>query len=323
MTSPVTVLGISNAIVDVLAHVDDKILAEIGSIKGSMTLIDQDQAERIYDLMGPTTEMSGGSVANTIANLATLGGQSAYIGCVADDRLGQVFVRDMKSLGVDVILPPVNTDASTASSYILISPGGERTLNTYLGACLELSPTHVSEDAVAGAGLVLLEGYIWDNPHGPAAADKAMRLAKESGAKIGLTLSDSYCVDRHRAAFAEAIDGRVQMVFANEKEIMSLLGTRTFEDAVAKTHELEPLFVLTRSEKGSVIVNNQCEVIQAAVPVDEVVDVTGAGDAYIAGFLYGWTAGLGLDESASLGSACAARVIQQIGSRLEKSSQLA
>jgi len=323
MTSPVTVLGISNAIVDVLAHADDEILAEVGAPKGSMTLIDQEQAEKIYALMGPATEMSGGSVANTIANLAILGGKSAYIGCVADDRLGRIFVRDMKSLGVDVILPPVNTDASTASSYILISPGGERTLNTYLGACLELSPTHVSEDAIAGAGLVLLEGYIWDNPQGPAAADKAMRLAKEHGAKVGLTLSDSYCVDRHRAAFAEAIDGQVQMVFANEKEIMSLLGASTFEDAVAKTHKLEPLFVLTRSEKGSVIVNHQCEVIQAAVPVDKVVDVTGAGDAYIAGFLYGWTAGLGLDESASLGSACAARVIRQIGSRLEKSSQLA
>lgn len=320
MTSPVTVLGISNAIVDVLAHVDDEILAEIGSIKGSMTLIDQDQAERIYALMGPTTEMSGGSVANTIANLATLGGQSAYIGCVADDRLGQVFVRDLKSLGVDVILPPVNTDASTASSYILISPGGERTLNTYLGACLELGPAHVSEQAIAEAGLVLLEGYIWDNPQGPAAAARAIQLAKKGGAKVGLTLSDSYCVDRHRDAFAEAIEHHVQMVFANEKEIISLLGTETFDEALAEVREVEPLFVLTRSEKGSVIVNNNSEVTQAAEPVDKVIDVTGAGDAYIAGFLRGWTTELGLQESARLGSVCAARVIRQIGSRLEKTS---
>ena len=226
----------------------------------------------------------------------------------------------MKSLGVDVILPPINTGASTARSYILISPGGERTLNTYLGACLELSPEHVSEQAVAGAGLVLLEGYIWDNPHGPAAADKAMRLAKESGAKIGLTLSDSYCVDRHRDAFAEAIERHVQIVFANEKEIMSLLGTKTFEDALTRTRDLEPLFVLTRSEKGSVIVNCETEVIQAAVPVEKVVDVTGAGDSYIAGFLYGRTTGLSLAESARLGSECASRVIQQIGSRLRKTS---
>jgi sugar/nucleoside kinase (ribokinase family) len=269
--------------------------------------------------MGPTTEMSGGSVANTIANLANLGGKSAYIGCVADDQLGRIFVHDMQSLGVDVILSPLNVDVSTASSYILISQGGERTLNTYLGACLELGPEHVCEQSVAGAGLVLLEGYIWDNPHGPAAADKAMQLAKESGAKVGLTLSDSYCVDRHRDAFTEAIESHVQMVFANEKEIMSLFRSDTFENALAKTREMEQLFVLTRSEKGSVVVNNNAEVIQTADPVDEVIDVTGAGDAYIAGFLKGWTTGLGLQESAALGSKCAAKVIQQIGSRLEKS----
>ena len=320
MKSPVTVLGISNAIVDVLAHVDDKILIEIGAPKGSMTLINQEQAEKIYALMGPATEMSGGSVANTIANLANLGGKSAYIGCVADDQLGRIFIRDMQALGVDVVLPPIDDTAPTARSYILISPGGERTMNTYLGACMELNPSHVSARAVAGAGLVLLEGYIWDNPHGPAAAGEAMRLAKENGVMVGLTLSDSYCVDRHRDTFTEAIERQVQMVFANEKEIMSLLGTETFEDAQARVRELEPLFVLTRSEKGSAIVNNKTEVIQAAVPVEKVVDVTGAGDSYIAGFLYGRTTGLSLAESARLGSECASRVIQQIGSRLRKTS---
>ncbi len=320
MTSPVSVLGISNAIVDVLAHVDDEILTEIGAPKGSMTLIDQEQAEKIYALMGPATEMSGGSVANTIANLANLGGKSAYIGCVADDQLGRIFVHDMQALGVDVVLAPMNDTAPTARSYILISPGGERTMNTYLGACMELNPTHVSARAVAGAGLVLLEGYIWDNPQGPAAAGEAMRLAKENGVKVGLTLSDSYCVERHRDAFAEAIEGQVQMVFANEKEIMSLLGTETFDGALSRIRELEPLFVLTRSEKGSVIVNNKTDVIQAAVPVEKVVDVTGAGDAYIAGFLYGWTTGSSLAESAQLGSERAAMVIQQVGPRLEKTN---
>ncbi len=320
MGSPVTVLGISNAIVDVLARVDDKILTEIGAPKGSMTLIDQEQAEKIYALMGSATEMSGGSVANTIANLANLGGKSAYIGCVADDQLGRIFIRDMQELGVDVVLPPINDAAPTARSYILISPGGERTMNTYLGACMELNPSHVSARAITGVGLVLLEGYIWDNPHGPATAGKAMRLAEENGVKVGLTLSDSYCVDRHRNTFVKAIERQVQMVFGNEKEIMSLLGTETFEDAQARVRELEPLFVLTRSEKGSVIVNNQTEVIQAAVPVEKVVDVTGAGDSYIAGFLYGRTTGLSLAESARLGSECASRVIQQIGSRLRKTS---
>ena len=318
MGSPVTVLGISNAIVDVLARVDDKILTEIGAPKGSMTLINQEQAEKIYALMGSATEMSGGSVANTIANLANLGGKSAYIGCVADDQLGRIFIRDMQELGVDVVLPPINDAAPTARSYILISPGGERTMNTYLGACMELNPSHVSARAVAGAGLVLLEGYIWDNPHGPATAGEAMRLAEENGVKVGLTLSDSYCVDRHRNTFVKAIERQVQMVFGNEKEIMSLLGTETFEDAQARVRELEPLFVLTRSEKGSVIVNNQTEVIQAAVPVEKVVDLTGAGDSYIAGFLYGWTTGLSLAESAQLGSECAAQVIRQVGPRLEK-----
>ncbi len=318
MGSPVTVLGISNAIVDVLARVDDKILTEIGAPKGSMTLIDQEQAEKIYALMGSATEMSGGSVANTIANLANLGGKSAYIGCVADDQLGRIFIRDMQELGVDVVLPPINDAPPTARSYILISHGGERTMNTYLGACMELNPSHVSARAVAGAGLVLLEGYIWDNPHGPATAGEAMRLAEENGVKVGLTLSDSYCVDRHRNTFVKAIERQVQMVFGNEKEIMSLLGTETFEDAQARVRELEPLFVLTRSEKGSVIVNNQTEVIQAAVPVEKVVDLTGAGDSYIAGFLYGWTTGLSLAESAQLGSECAAQVIRQVGPRLEK-----
>ena len=319
MTTPVTVLGISNAIVDVLAHIDDALLGEIGSIKGSMNLIDQEQAEKIYALMGPTTEMSGGSVANTIANLANLGGKSAYIGCVADDQLGHIFVHDMQSLGVDVLLPPLDVNVSTASSYILISQGGERTLNTYLGACLELGPEHVSEQAVAGAGLVLLEGYIWDNPQGPAAAEKAMQLAKECGAKVGLTLSDSYCVDRHLDAFTDVIARHAQIVFANEKEIMNLFAVDNFDDALARAREMEQLFVLTRSEKGSVIVNNNSEVVQAADPVDKVIDVTGAGDAYIAGFLNGWTTGLGMEESAALGSMCAAKVIQQIGSRLEKS----
>jgi sugar/nucleoside kinase (ribokinase family) len=320
MASPVQVLGISNAIVDVLSHVAEELLVEIGANKGSMTLIDQDQAEKIYKLMGPATEMSGGSVANTIANLANLGGKSAYIGRVADDQLGHIFNHDMTSLGVDVVLPPMKDGAPTARSYILITPDGERTMNTFLGACIELNPDDVSEAAVSESGLVLLEGYIWDSPQGPDAADAAMRIASENGTAVALSLSDSNCVDRHKDAFTGAIDRHVRIVFANEREVMRLLGVETFAMAVEKTAGMEPLFVITRSEKGSVIVDGKELVVQDAIPVEKVIDVTGAGDAYTAGFLFGWTTELSLEESARLGSECAARVIQQIGPRLEKTS---
>ncbi len=320
MASPVQVLGISNAIVDVLSHVGEELLVEIGANKGSMTLIDQDQAEKIYKLMGPATEMSGGSVANTSANLANLGGKSAYIGRVADDQLGHIFNHDMASLGVDVVLPPMKDGAPTARSYILITPDGERTMNTFLGACIELNPDDVSEAAVSESGLVLLEGYIWDSPQGPDAADAAMQIASENDTAVALSLSDSNCVDRHKDAFTGAIDRHVRIVFANEREVMRLLGVETFAMAVEKTAGMEPLFVITRSEKGSVIVDGKELVVQDAIPVEKVIDVTGAGDAYTAGFLFGWTTELSLEESARLGSECAARVIQQIGPRLEKTS---
>ncbi len=314
----VKLLGISNAIVDILAHVDDAFLEEIGAPRGSMILIDVERAHEIYAMMGPATEMSGGSVASTVAGFANLGGSAAYIGRVADDQLGSIFVHDMESLGVDVRLPPETRGAPTARCHVLISPDGQRTMQTYLGACTELTVNDISEATIGTPEVMLLEGYIWDTPHGPDACDKAMGIATEKGGLVALSLSDDQCVVRHRADFTKALDEHVKMVFANEKEIMALLQVDSFDAAVAKASQRDILFVLTRSERGSVIVNGMEQVVQRAHRVDTVIDSTGAGDAYTAAFLYGWTCGKPLRDCAELGSICAAAVIQQIGGRIEK-----
>ena len=321
MSSPdsnVQVLGISNAIVDVLAHVDDEFLIEIGAPRGSMTLIDTERAQEIYLQMGPATEMSGGSVANTIAGIANLGGEAAYIGRVADDQLGGIFVHDMQSLGVDVRLPPSPDGAPTSRSFVLISPDGQRTMQTYLGACLELSTTDISATTVGEAGLILLEGYVWDTPHGQEAVELAMDIADAKGAQVAISLSDDQCVLRHNAAFLDAVRNRVAIVFANEEEIQALLEADSFDDAVSEAAGIDTLFALTRSEHGSVIVDRSETIVQEAIPVDRVIDATGAGDAYSAAFLYGLTSGQTLAECARLASHCAAAVIQQVGARVEK-----
>ena len=312
------VLGISNAIVDILTHVEEAFLTAIGAPKRSMVLIDEQRARDVYSRMGPATEMSGGSVANTIAGVANLGGSGAYIGRVKDDDLGRIFVHDMRSLGVDVRLEPAKEGAPTARSYILITPDGERTMQTYLGACTELAPDDVTLKTFGKPRVVLLEGYIFDLPQGPAAAAKAMELAKQHQTVVALSLSDAQCVARHRAAFAGAVGRDVKLVVANETEIMSLFQTESFEEACRRAARTDALFVLTRSEKGSVIVRGDERVVQRAYPVAKVVDATGAGDAYSAGFLYGWTNGRPLAECADLGARCATAVIQQVGARLEK-----
>ena len=318
MVSSNQVLGISNAIVDILTHVDEKFLSEIGAPKRSMVLIDEQRARDVYSRMGPATEMSGGSVANTIANIANLGGSGAYIGRVKDDDLGRIFVHDMRSLGVDVRLAPAKDGAPTARSYILITPDGERTMQTYLGACTELAADDVTPTTFGRPRVVLLEGYIYDLPQGPAAAAKAMELARPHKTIVALSLSDAQCVARHRRAFAAAVGKEVKLVVANETEIMSLFETDSFEEALRRAARTDALFVLTRSEKGSVIVDGDQKVVQRAYPVKKVVDATGAGDAYSAGFLYAWTHDRPLAECADLGARCATAVIQQIGARLEK-----
>jgi sugar/nucleoside kinase (ribokinase family) len=318
MSHDVQLLGISNAIVDVLAHVDDALIEQIGVVPGSMNLIEEQRAHEIYEMMGPATEMSGGSVANTIAGFANLGGRAAYIGRVSDDQLGEIFNHDMRSLGVDIRLEPSPDGAPTARSHIMITEDGQRTMNTYLGACTELGVADITPEAFDTPKAVLIEGYVWDIAEGPALAKKAMELAAKARSTVALSLSDSFCVERHKESFAEAIRNGVQIVVADEDEINVLMGTDNFDDTLDALRNYENLFVVTRSDKGSVIVQRGEQHVQGATPVDKVVDTTGAGDAYCAGFLYGWVHDRSIAECARAGTLCATAVIQQVGARIEK-----
>jgi len=318
MTESTQLLGISNAIVDILAHVDEEFLQQIGAPPGSMTLIDKERAREIYGLMGPATEMSGGSVANTIAGFALLGGAAAYIGKVKDDQLGDIFVHDMQSLGIDVMLDPASSGSPTARCHVLIDDAGQRTMQTYLGACTELGLADISEATVGSPRAILLEGYLWDIPEGPPLCNKAMRIAKANGAAVALSLSDSFCVERHRSAFMEAVRDGVDIVVADEDEMTALFEVEAFDDVLQEIRGFDNLFVMTRSEKGSVIVQGDEHVSQAATVVDKVIDSTGAGDAFTAGFLFGWTRNESLQECAKLGTFCATSVIQQVGARIEE-----
>ncbi len=318
MTQSTQLLGISNAIVDVLAHVDDAFLEKIGAPRGSMTLIDQDRAREIYAMMGPATEKSGGSVANTVAGFANLGGRAAYIGRVKADQLGEIFVHDMRSLGVDVRTVPAAGGSPTARCHVLIAADGQRTMQTYLGACTELSATDVTAKTVGTPDIVLLEGYVWDIAEGPELTAKAIRLAKQSGARIALSLSDSFCVERHREQFMAAVKDGVDIVFADENEIVALLQVDDFAGVLDALGVYSNLFVMTRSAEGSVVVQGKETIVQKAIPVQMVIDTTGAGDAYTTGFLFGLTSGRSLADCARLGTWCATSVIQQVGARIEK-----
>ncbi len=320
MNQPTQLLGISNAIVDVLAHIDDDFLASINAVPGSMTLIDQQRANEIYSMMGPATEMSGGSVANTVAGFANLGGTAAYIGRVKNDQLGEIFNHDMRSLGIDIRLRPGTDGLPTARSHVLITANGQRTMQTYLGACTELSVGDISPETLGSPKAILLEGYVWDLPEGPALARKAIDIAAQSGTAVALSLSDSFCVERHRESFDNAIRNGVKIVVANEDEIGALMETANFDETLAAMQNYDNLFVITRSEKGSVIVCGDEKVPQAATPVKNLVDTTGAGDAYTAGFLYGWVNDRSLAECAKLGTFCGTTVIQQVGARIEPGS---
>jgi len=318
MTDDVQLLGISNAIVDVLAHVDNALIEEIGVVPGSMNLIDERRAHEIYEMMGPATEMSGGSVANTIAGCANLGGRAAYIGRVSDDQLGEIFNHDMRSLGIDIRLQPSPDGAPTARSHIMITEDGQRTMNTYLGACTELGVADIAPETFGKPKAVLIEGYVWDIAEGPALAKKAMELAAKSRSTVALSLSDSFCVERHRESFAEAIRDGAHIVVADEDEINVLMGTDNFDDTLEAIRNYDNLFVMTRSDKGSVIVHRGEQHVQEATRVEKVIDTTGAGDAYCAGFLYGWVHDKSLAECARAGTLCATAVIQQLGARIEK-----
>jgi sugar/nucleoside kinase (ribokinase family) len=314
------VLGIGNAIVDVIARTDDDFLARQDMRKGTMQLIDEPRAASIYDAMGPSVEVSGGSAANTIVGVASLGGRAAFVGKVKDDELGRVFAHDIRAAGVAFATPPASAGPSTARCYVLVTPDGERTMNTYLGAAQDLHPYDIDADAVAAAQIVYLEGYLWDPPHAKEAFVKAAKIAHGAERDVALTLSDAFCVDRYRAEFLDLIrSGTVDLVFANERELHSLYQTADFDTALNALRNDARLAVITRSEKGCLVVTREETDVVPANPVERVVDATGAGDLFAAGFLVGLSRGVDYRTAARLGALSAAEVIQHLGARPETS----
>lgn len=308
-----------NAIVDIIARIDDGFLETHDRIKGSMMLVDAETSARLYDAMPPAVERSGGSAGNTAAGIASLGGDAAYIGKVHDDQLGMVFRHDIRAAGVAFDTVPAKEGAPTATSMILVTPDAQRTMNTYLGACVELTPDDVDEDVVAGSAVVYVEGYLWDTETMKASVLKAYDIAARADTKISLSLSDSFCVDRFRDEFLDLVENKVDILFANEAEIMSLYQVDTFEEALERVKANGKLAALTRSEKGSVIVSGGEVVAEVAAQPTTVEDTTGAGDLYAAGFLHGYVAGKSMEECANLGGLAAAEVISHLGARPEVS----
>ena len=311
------VIGIGNAIVDVLAHADEAFLAEHGLAKGAMTLIDADTAKILYDAMAPAIECSGGSAANTIAGVASLGADAAFIGKVRDDQLGAVFRHDIRALGVAFETLLAKGGAPTARCLIFVTPDAQRTMQTYLGACVELGPGDIDEDHIAGAKMTYLEGYLWDPPGAKEAFVKAATVARHAGRMVSLSLSDPFCVDRHRGDFNDLVNDHIDVLFANEEEIKSLYQVDTFDAAMQRVRGHCRIAALTRSDKGSVVISGDEVHVVDAEPVDRVVDTTGAGDAYAAGFLFGITQDLGLAQSARIGGIVAAEAISHFGARSE------
>lgn len=311
------VTAIGNAIVDVLAKADDALLAQHNLKKGAMSLIDAVDAERLYGIMGPGREASGGSAANTAAGIAALGGRAAYIGKVADDQLGDVFTHDIRAIGVTYDTPPLKEGLSTARSLIFVTPDAQRTMQTFLGATTQLGPEDLNMDYITSAKVLYLEGYLWDQPRAKNAMREAAIRAHEAGVTVSLTLSDAFCVDRYRDEFLELAEQHVDILFANESEILSLYKAAHFDDALQQVRKHCDIAALTRSEKGSVVVNGgEVHVIDAEKGVT-VVDTTGAGDAYAAGFLYAYTQGYDLATCGKLGGIMAAEVISHFGPRPE------
>ena len=320
----IDVVGIGNAIVDVLAHAENEFIEREGLVKGTMTLIDADRADALYRMMGPAIEASGGSAGNTMAGIASLGGTGAYIGKVRDDLLGQVYRHDITAAGVRFETQAATSGPGTARCLILVTPDGQRTMNTYLGACIELGPADIDPDVIAAAQITYLEGYLFDPPLAQEAFRKAAAIAHSAGRQVALSLSDPFCVGRHRAAFRDLVDGHVDILFANEAEICSLYETDNFASAAAALRRHVAIAALTRSAAGSVILANGSEHRIAAAPVTRVVDTTGAGDLYASGFLYGLTRALPLPVCGEIGSLCAAEIISHFGGRPEtKLSELA
>lgn len=319
-TAKYDVLGIGNAIFDVLVRTGDEFLQAQGMDKGSMALIDEARAAAIYSAMGPATEMSGGSAANTIVGVADFGARAAYVGKVKNDQIGQLYVHDIRAAKVAFDTPAAADGPATGCSYILVTPDGERTMNTYLGAAQNLSPADIDPAQIAASSIVYLEGYLWDPKEAKDAFLKASKIAHENGRSVALTLSDAFCVGRYRDEFLDLIRSRtVDLVFANEAELQSLYETNDFDKALVQLRNDAKLAVVTRSEKGCVVASNDSTVAVPAFPIEKVVDTTGAGDLFAAGFLFGLVRGVNHEEAGRLGTLAAAEIIQHLGARPQTS----
>ncbi|MCB1562964.1 MAG: adenosine kinase [Alphaproteobacteria bacterium] len=317
------VVAIGNALVDVISHADEDFIANQRAYysmeKGAMTLIDETRAVELYSQMGPGVETSGGSAANTMAGFASFGGKGGFIGKTADDELGKIFRHDIRSLGLRFDTQPLAIGAKTGRCLILVTPDAQRTMNTFLGASVELSADDVDENLIAAARVTYLEGYLFDREQAKQAFAAGAQAAHENGHRVALTLSDPFCVDRHRHDFLGLVEHHTDILFANEEEIKSLYMQDNFEDAAAAVSDHVEIAVLTRSEKGAVIVSGGKRIEIPAAPVEKIVDTTGAGDQFAAGFLYGFTEGLMLETCGKLGALAAAEVISHVGPRPETS----
>ncbi len=321
MTPPappsVDVLALGNAIVDVLSHVDDAVIDGLPVNKGGMTLIGAVEAQELYGTLGPGVECSGGSAANTVVGAAMLGVRTAFVGRVRDDQLGQVFTHDIRAAGVQFDTAPATDGPGTAACLVMVTPDAHRTMCTHLGASIELGPDDVDEALVRGSAVLYLEGYLWDPPGAREAMRRAIRIAKDEGRAVALSLSDPFAVDRHRADFLDLVDNDVDILFANEHELTSLYGIDDLDTAFNEVMPLVKVAACTRGEHGAVIVGDGETHVIPAEPAVQVVDTTGAGDLFAAGFLAGWTQGRNLHDCGRMGAVAAAEVISHLGARPE------
>ena len=314
------VLTVGNAIVDIIARAEDDFLVKEEIHKASMNLIDEERAKHLYSVMGPAIETSGGSAGNTAAGIASLGGSAAYIGKVADDHLGEIFTHDIRAIGVHFETKPLAPPPRTASSTIFVTPDGERSMNTYLGACVELGPEDIDADVVAGSKVTYFEGYLWDPPRAKDAIRLAADIAHQNGRQVAITLSDAFCVDRYRDEFLELMRSKtVDIIFANDAELHALYQTADLSTALSLLKKDVGLAAVTQGENGSIVVAGDDMVDVAAHEIDRLDDTTGAGDLYAAGFLYGLVSGRSMEECARIGGLAAAEVIQHIGPRPQES----
>lgn len=317
-SKPYDVVGIGNAILDILAMTDDAFIERQGMKKGTMMLIDENRAADLYRQMGQTKEVSGGSAANTLAGMASLGSKTAFIGKVCDDALGKIYRHDLQAVGVEFTTPSIVGGKPTGCSYILITPDAQRTMNTYLGAGSEIYEADIDETLIAKAKIVYGEGYQWSSPHNKDALRRAFTLARKHGGKVAFTLSDVFCVEAHRADFQALLDNHLDILFSNEHEIQSLYPGETLEAIMDKIQGKADAIIITRSEQGSIILTKDERVNVGIVPVKELVDTTGAGDLYAAGFLHGYCQGKPLAACGAMGSRCATEIIQHVGARSMK-----